>query len=352
MLLESVALGCAALIGFAAHRASLCNVRAVAELMSTGSAHMLWSLLQAVLWMATLTGVLVLVVGLVPQPTLARTPALWAWAGGALFGIGAAVNGGCSLSTLTRLADGDLGMAAALAGFALGVDSWLALQATGWPAALLPVSSPWLRWPDLAPWLLALLLAWALHRAQAMWQMARTHFQAPPQPFLLAPAYHLSASAALMGLAAGLLFVTQGAWSYSNYLRTEILHALGNAPAPSAWHAWLVFGLLAGMLASSLQRGTHAWRRPSGFGAWMRHAGGGTLMGAGAAMVPGGNDTLLLGGLPTMTLAAFGTYLSMLLGIALVLWTMRLAHVPMPALTCSPSGCDEAGAARTTRSPR
>ena len=38
-------------------------------------------------------------------------------AGGLLFGDGAAVNGCCSLSTLTRLADGDLGMLAALAGF-------------------------------------------------------------------------------------------------------------------------------------------------------------------------------------------------------------------------------------------
>jgi hypothetical protein len=39
-------------------------------------------------------------------------------------GVGAAVNGGCSLSTLTRLADGDLGMLAAPAGFLAGVSTW------------------------------------------------------------------------------------------------------------------------------------------------------------------------------------------------------------------------------------
>lgn len=60
-----VALACAALIGFAAHRASLCKVRAVAEIMASGSAHMFWSLLQAVLWMATLTGVMALLFGTV-----------------------------------------------------------------------------------------------------------------------------------------------------------------------------------------------------------------------------------------------------------------------------------------------
>jgi hypothetical protein len=68
VLFTSVALACAALIGFAARRASLCNVRAVAEVMISGSAHMLLSPLQAVLWMATLTGVMTLVLGIAPQP--------------------------------------------------------------------------------------------------------------------------------------------------------------------------------------------------------------------------------------------------------------------------------------------
>jgi len=44
-------------------------VRAVAEVMSTGRAHLLWSLLQSVLWMAALTGLLVLAFGLAPRPT-------------------------------------------------------------------------------------------------------------------------------------------------------------------------------------------------------------------------------------------------------------------------------------------
>lgn len=349
VLLDILALGCAALIGFAAHRASLCNVRAVAELMTRGSAHMLWSLLQAVLWMATLTGVLVLAFGLVPQPVLAHTPVHWAIAGGALFGIGAAINGGCSLSTLTRLADGNLGMVAALAGFALGVGAWLALPAAGGPAALAPLSSPWLRWPDLAPWLLAGLLVWALQRARSLWHLAREPARASLTTLLQAPVYHLSVAATLMGLAAGLLYATQGAWSYSSYLRSKVLHVLGGIPMASGWHAGLVFALLAGMLASSLQRRSFGWTWPGKVGGWLRHAIGGALMGVGAAQVPGGNDTLLLGTLPTMTGAAAGTYLSMLLGIALVLWMMRIARVPMPALACSASGCNEVTAPQASR---
>lgn len=229
MLFAFVALACAALIGFAAHRASLCNVRAVAEVMTSGSAHMLWSLLQAVLWMATLTGVMALVLGIAPQSAWTRTPMAWSWAGGLLFGAGAAVNGGCSLSTLTRLADGDLGMAATLAGFLIGVSTWLGVLAVGWPSTLASQASPWLRWPELAPWALVLLLAWAVHRAWVLGQLgAGWRLKAS----LLAPTYHLSVSAALIGLAAGLLYATQDTWSYTNYLRVRLLHAFDARPSP------------------------------------------------------------------------------------------------------------------------
>lgn len=347
MPLAFVALACAALIGFAAHRASLCNVRAVAEIMTSGSAHMLWSLLQAVLWTATLTGVMALVFGIAPQFAWARAQLAWSSAGGLLFGAGAAVNGGCSLSTLTRLADGDLGMAATLAGFLLGVSTWLGVLAVGWPATLTPQASPWLRWPDVAPWVLVLLLAWAVHRT---WVLVKLSPGRRLKALLIVPHYHLSVSAALIGLAAGLLYATQDAWSYTNYLRVRLLHAFDAASVPSAWHGVLVLALLGGMTASALHRRSFGWRWPSESAGWSRHAAGGILMGSGAAMLPGGNDTVLLGGLPTMTGAALAGYLSMLMGIALVLVVLRTAHASMPAVACSPAGCDVAGAAAPARS--
>ena len=54
------------------------------------------------------------------------------------------------------------------------------------------------------------------------------------------------------------------------------------------------------------------------------------LMGAGAAMVPGGNDTLLLNALPTLAMQAVGAYVAMLVGITTVLWLMRRTHMSMP----------------------
>ena len=95
------------LIGFAAHRASLCTVRAVMQWMNERKAGILLSFAKAVAWACLLSGVFVLL-GL-PVKGVPLTHSLW-WvsiAGGFLFGMGAAINGGCSLSTLQKLADGD-----------------------------------------------------------------------------------------------------------------------------------------------------------------------------------------------------------------------------------------------------
>jgi len=158
---------------------------------------------------------------------------------------------------------------------------------------------------------------------------------------VLAPHYPLTASAALMGLAGGALYATQGAWSYTNHLRTSVLHSWAGGHAPAITHSALVLALLLGMVVSARQRGSVAWRRPPGAGSWLRHFGGGMLMGTGAAMVPGGNDTLSLSALPTLTLQAVGAYVAMLGGITTALWSMRRMHMPMPPTRCTQAGCAE-----------
>jgi hypothetical protein len=86
-----ISCGLAALLGFAAQRASICNVRAAAEVISSGSAHMLVGIGKTVLWLIAAT-----------MPFFWLMPAtgsdLKAWAlswlsvaGGFVFGGGAAV---------------------------------------------------------------------------------------------------------------------------------------------------------------------------------------------------------------------------------------------------------------------
>ena len=193
--------------------------------MTSGTAHMLGSLMQAALWMTLLAGGLALLAGHALPPVLLFVPASGALAGGWLFGVGAALNGRCSLSTMHRLADGELGMLATLVGFALGVVLWsMSGPNIGMiHGELSPVTTIWQRWPALAPWLLGLLMLWALARTATLLRRARTSPSMSLGRRVLAPRYPLAVSAALMGLAGGALYATQGAWSYTNHLRTSVL---------------------------------------------------------------------------------------------------------------------------------
>ena len=85
-------------------------------------------------------------------------------------------------------------------------------------------------------------------------------------------------------------------------------------------------GLLPGMAISAWERGSQAWPSPQRLAVWTRHAGAVALMGLGAALVPGGNDTLLPGELVTLAPAAVAAYVAMLLGTASMLCLMRLAR--------------------------
>ncbi|MEP6588787.1 MAG: YeeE/YedE thiosulfate transporter family protein [Polaromonas sp.] len=79
--------------------------------------------------------------------------------------------------------------------------------------------------------------------------------------------------------------------------------------------------LFLGMLASSLRRGTFQLRGWKAMQCW-RSMLGGLFMGLGSALIPGGNGTVILVLIPTLSLQALVGFLSMLAGIALIL--MRL----------------------------
>jgi hypothetical protein len=79
---------------------------------------------------------------------------------------------------------------------------------------------------------------------------------------------------------------------------------------------------MAGMFLSTVQRGSFRmdWRPRR---IWLRNLVGGLLMGLGLALTPGGNDALVLYGIPSLSPHALPAFLTMTLGIALGLWVMR-----------------------------
>ena len=326
-----------AMTGFAAHRASVCTVRAVLEIAHARTARMLTSFGKTALWAALVFGVLTWIA---PGQSMLSVlePRPLAIAGGFLFGLGAACNGACSYSTLQRVADGDLWGLTTLAGMTLGVLGWAALDSAllMTHAARAPVG--WTQLGQWSPWLLALLVVLGSFEAYRVW---RTHpDRAPWRERILADHYRVASAAVVMGVCAGLLYALQGGWSYTTTLRRAVEAGYRGLAGPMPIQFALFAAFFAGMLLSAIQRKSFRLRWRPTASIWPR-LGGGTLMGVGAAMVPGGNDTLLLTGLPALSGWALGAYVAVVIGVATGLALLRRCGVRLPIVTCENGVCRE-----------
>lgn len=252
-----------------------------------------------------------------------------------MFGVGAAVNGGCALSTLSRLGEGEFGMLLTLATMlatALGLR--FALGASMHPVALAPAHS------GFAVLIAAALGApWATVELVRLWRL--TPHGAHPLRTLLATSYRLSGAALLIGLCNGVLFSAVGPWTFTSAIERDLDRRLGLGSGPTV-QQWILFvAVLLGAAASALHRKRFQPRyRPSV--AWLNHIAGGTLMGAGAAVTPGGNDTLILQGIPSLSPHAAPALVGMFAGILLTLKARRALGGTYPHVLCSDDRCVEA----------
>lgn len=250
--------------------------------------------------------------------------------------MGAALNGGCAFSTLTRLADGQIRMLVTLLGFVGGVGiaahtiQWLAIPRP------LPVASPIEPLPQAVRIGIVLLWGWAIYE---VWRLWSTRLSGQPLRALVAAnQYRLSTAAALMGLANGLLFYLHGPWAYSGILRKSGEAFVAPGEAAGSLRLLLMLGVLAGMVASTIQRGS--FRLDAGINwAWLVSLVGGILMGFGAELVPGGNDVLILHGMPMLSQHAVPSYLALLLGIAVVLLVMQTVTGREMRVDCRTGEC-------------
>ena len=318
----------AMVLGASAHRAGLCTVRGVAEVLTTRRAHLLGSFLKASIWV---TAALALAGLFGAAPEARHWPMGWgALVGGMLFGVGAGLNGGCSFSTLVRLAEGHLTMAATVAGWGLGLMALVSLRNVGLlpPAPTATLASP-------APvWLLAPLLPFAL------WQGLRIRKQLRAagslSAALRAPVWTLSFAVALLAVANAGIWLGTGSWSFGSTLMCSTTALPCPANAPLLWP--ITAAALAGMILSGALRGSLRLRRLRPASA-LRHGMAGAIMGLGMGLVPGGNDGLILFGLPALSPHALPAWLAMLAGIAASLLAMRALGRPLVKIACEADVC-------------
>jgi uncharacterized membrane protein YedE/YeeE len=339
--------GLAGLIGFAAHRASICSVRAMSEIITTGHAYMLGSFIKTVLWSMAITLPLLWLVPNIADLRVSWHISMSTIAGGFIFGVGAALNRGCALATLIQLFSGRLAMGLTILGFIAGLALTNSLQAL----QFFPVSEMTVHWlsesPEFISWILIPIFTWAAYESRTLWR--GLHDGHRFSEHVNSPRYKLSSAAALMGLANGLLFMLAGGWAYTSILgkevtwhisQTDFADNLQEVTRPGA--AWLlVASLAAGIFISARQsdRMKLEWR-PSW--QWAHNITAGTIMGIGAALVPGGNDALLLGGMPVLAPHALPAFAALLAGIAVTLLVQRQLGRLKTTVDCHGDLCREA----------
>ena len=311
----------AATLGFATHRASVCTVRAVAEVISSRTGYMLASIGKSMLWVTAVTIPAILLMPSVGANLLGWPLTGAAVLGGFVFGIGAAINGGCAFSTMARLVDGEGGMLVAIVALALGILCFVTLVDWHWLER--PVPTPALA-SSLSAWASIMALAvllWSVYEAVRLWRACPTDSWV--RDLVLAPQYRLSSAAMLIGLASAVIFLIYGSASYTVTVQQVIegWHGTRGFPATERWA--LLLALVAGMLLSTVQRGSFRmdWRPRR---IWLRNLCGGLLMGFGVALTPGGNDALVLYSIPSLSPHALPAFLTMMPGIALGLLVMRV----------------------------
>ena len=315
------------ILGFGAHRAGLCTVKAAVEIVSSRQAFFLWSFIKGAIWVVAITA---LAGALGHATTHSHWPlTLMSVFGGVLFGVGAAVNGSCTLSTLTHAVDGNLGLWVTVAAWPAGM--WIAFSLP--LAHPTPVVVPQTDFP--LPVLLLLCLAMLAESVYILRRFWRKH---PVRKVLGASVYTLSAGAALIGISNAIIVELTGVWSYSSTIQCSIGVKSGSHCTQQLLAWAIVAAAILGMALSSAQRGSFKLVVPSGRLA-LRHAAAGLLMGAGTVMIPGGNDSLLLFAIPSMSPHAIPAYAGIFAGIFLMIALMRLSGKQTMVVRCNGDIC-------------
>ena len=296
-LLFLLAALCAATMGFAIQRGATCTVAAVEEVLTERKATRLVALVEASVWV-TLGLVLAQRLHWLTMPPMAYRPGAWTVLGAALLGVGAFVNRACVFGAIARLGSGEWAYVATPLGFYAGCLSVSAIFAPPEPR---PVEAPslvlaaagWLVWP------LFLILAMRMTLPLVLRRSRRS------APVRAAPLWSPHAATVVIGITFVISLLAAGAWAYTDVLvelSQGMVHSL-TARVLLALMLWL--GALFGGWTAGRFR--HTGISLTGV---LRCFAGGVLMGWGSLLIPGGNDGLILVGMPLLwpyAWLAFGT---------------------------------------------
>lgn len=214
--------------------------------------------------------------------------------GAIAFGLGALINDTCLLGSLARLGDGEMRLLALPLGLTIGIlaaDHGRFGYDSTWPSLISKPSATGL--VTLLAFLVVLVLALVFVSTKSV---LRTK-----------PGWSFGASMIGLGITGGLLYALSPAWTFADVIQRAL--PLRMSPAGEV-ALTAVISSIAGALTASFRQGNLRLQLPTANGI-LRSVVGGTLMGIGIALIPGGNDGLILAAVPTLSPGGIVAYLLM-----------------------------------------
>lgn len=326
-------------VGFAIRRASICAV-AAARQSAKGRRH---SRMKAFLTASCWSGVILLPAAwiapgiAVPSPGYPITLAVIA--GGALFGLGAYVNGACAFGTLSHLSGGEMNYIGTLFGVFIGAALAASIPYHPAPPAVSTLSL------SIGTGLL-LFLAFAGVAATAV----HKHYHGRKRTKRTYRRLGGATALLIIGVGGALLYATAGEWTYMAVLSDRAASLINGDPSEAGLTVLVgSAALVTGGVYAAQRSGRFRWNKPQAKKVAQRMIGG-AMMSFAAAIIPGGNDVMLLYGVPSAAphaIAAYITMMAVLYGIfriqrvwrsSLVTQSKNRNDPPNPPLALVPHG--------------
>ncbi len=216
------------------------------------------------------------------------------------FGVGALINNACLLGSLSRLGNGEIRLIAVPFGLAAGfllVDGMMVDRSPLWPSVL---TAPSMRGAmALAGYLIVAVISLTYISGRTVSRSGKR--------------WPLGVSMLVLGITGGALYAIAPGWTYVDLVQRNLplaMAATGEIAIPT------VAASIAGAVTAALRQGKWRLRRPALVDI-VKSFGGGALMGVGVALIPGGNNGLILAAIPALSPGGSAAYLLMTATIVL-----------------------------------
>lgn len=308
MLFTATATVIAFIVGFAMKRGGLCTYVAALQIIQQRTAERMFTFLGAAAWAAI---VIIPLSWWFPNwVTLSYTHnyVTTTIAGGLIIGLGAYLNKGCMFGTFVQLVGGNLTYVATLLGMLAGAALTYQYFAESIPITLniTPVAQPGLiayGWLLFAA-LFATLMLFQISPASASENNAtkKPRLRQRQAVFIML----------ILGIGGGLLSTTVSSWDYASVLTKITFKAIDSqADGPGMLAIICALSMIAGGIYAAISANSFNIQAPQLL-PFMACLAGGCLMGAAAIIIPGGNDGMLLKGIPSLASHAFIAYAIMI----------------------------------------